>query len=102
MSPDKTWKKERIAAGDFNADGRDDIAAVAADGALHLYPRKADGTFDTARSMWPDKSWTTNRPVLGGDFRSPMVSKRFAECAHFSHNFSQVVQPFPSVTGLVM
>lgn len=68
MWPDKTWKKKLIATADFTADGRDDIAAVAADGALHLYPGKADGTFDKARSMWPDKTWGTMRVVLGGDF----------------------------------
>ncbi|MGY1498826.1 FG-GAP-like repeat-containing protein [Streptomyces sp. QTS52] len=68
MWPDKTWKKKHIATADFNGDGRDDIAAVAADGALHLYPGKADGSFDQPRSMWPDKTWTSERPVLGGDF----------------------------------
>lgn len=66
--PDKTWKKRHIATGDFNSDGRDDIAAVGTDGALSLYPGKADGTFDKARSMWHDKTWTTTRPVMGGDF----------------------------------
>lgn len=68
MSPDRTWKKKHIATGDFNGDGRDDIAAVAADGSLSLYPAKADGTFDKGRSMWPDKSWGGMRQVLGGDF----------------------------------
>ncbi|WP_055531747.1 FG-GAP-like repeat-containing protein [Streptomyces graminilatus] len=68
MWPDKTWKKKHIATADFNGDGRDDIAAVAADGALHLYPGRADGSFDQPRSMWPDKTWTSERPVLGGDF----------------------------------
>ncbi|MGX1560493.1 trypsin-like serine protease [Streptomyces sp. NPDC055506] len=66
--PDKTWKKKHIASADFNGDNRSDIAAVGADGALHLHPGKADGTFDKARLMWPDKSWTSDRPVLGGDF----------------------------------
>ncbi|MEU1461237.1 S1 family peptidase [Streptomyces sp. NPDC005727] len=68
MWPDKTWKKKLIATGDFNGDGRDDIAAVAVDGALSLYPAKADGTFDKGRSMWPDKTWGSARQVLGGDF----------------------------------
>lgn len=68
MWPDKTWKKRHIATADFNGDGRDDIAAVAADGALHLYVGKVDGSFDQPRSMWPDKTWTSERPVLGGDF----------------------------------
>ncbi|WBO65545.1 FG-GAP-like repeat-containing protein [Streptomyces camelliae] len=68
MSPDKTWKNKHIATGDFNGDGRDDIAAVASDGSLSLYLAKADGTFDKGRSMWPDKSWGSMRRVLGGDF----------------------------------
>ncbi|MFJ5534281.1 FG-GAP-like repeat-containing protein [Streptomyces sp. NPDC093261] len=68
MWPDKTWKMKHIATGDFNGDGRDDIAAVTADGALNLYPGKADGTFDKARSMFADKSWGSMRAVLGGDF----------------------------------
>ncbi|SDM69736.1 Repeat domain-containing protein [Streptomyces sp. cf386] len=68
MWPDKTWKKKHIATGDFNGDGRDDIAAINADGALHLYTGKADGTFDKARSMWHDKTWGTKRAIVGGDF----------------------------------
>ncbi|MFJ9347201.1 FG-GAP-like repeat-containing protein [Streptomyces sp. NPDC101237] len=68
MWPDKTWKKEHIATGDFTGDGRDDIAAVASDGSLSLYPAKADGTFDKARSMWSGKDWTSFRPLLSGDF----------------------------------
>ncbi|MEU3824817.1 trypsin-like serine protease [Streptomyces sp. SID161] len=68
MWPDKSWKKKFIATGDFTGDGRDDIAAVAADGSLSLYPGKADGTFDKGRSMSSGKSWATNRAVLGGDF----------------------------------
>jgi hypothetical protein len=68
MWPDKTWKKEHIATGDFNGDGREDIAAVASDGTLGLYPGKADGTFDKARSMWPKDDFTSYRPVLSGDF----------------------------------
>ncbi|MFF5183794.1 FG-GAP repeat domain-containing protein [Streptomyces sp. NPDC000345] len=44
------------------------MAAVASDGSLHLCPGKTDGTFDKARSMWPDKTWSGMRVVLGGDF----------------------------------
>ncbi|MFE1885808.1 FG-GAP-like repeat-containing protein [Streptomyces diastatochromogenes] len=68
MWPDKTWKKEHIATGDFNGDGREDIAAAASDGSLGLYPGKADGTFDKARSMWSGQDWTSYRPLLSGDF----------------------------------
>ena len=35
---------------------------------MHLYPGKADGSFDKARSMWPDKTWTSQRPFQAGDF----------------------------------
>ncbi|MEU7134029.1 FG-GAP-like repeat-containing protein [Streptomyces sp. NPDC046261] len=65
---DKTWTKKYLATGDFNGDGRDDIAAVAATGALHLYAGNAKGSFDDARGMWRDDSWGSMRFVLGGDF----------------------------------
>ncbi|MFJ4834744.1 FG-GAP-like repeat-containing protein [Streptomyces sp. NPDC088747] len=70
LSSTKSWKKRLITTADFTGDGRDDIAAVATDGALHLYAGKADGTFDfgTGRSMWSEKRWGTVRSVLGGDF----------------------------------
>ncbi|MER6122214.1 FG-GAP-like repeat-containing protein [Streptomyces sp. NPDC001795] len=68
MWPDKTWKMQHIATGDFNGDGRDDIAAVGSDNSLRLYLGKADGTFDKARSMWPDKTWHSIRVLMGGDF----------------------------------
>lgn len=33
-----------------------------------LYAGKADGSFDKARSMWPDKTWGGMRVLPGGDF----------------------------------
>ncbi|MFF4405756.1 trypsin-like serine protease [Streptomyces sp. NPDC001404] len=68
MWRDKTWTKRHVATGDFNGDGREDIAAVATDGTLQLYAGNAKGTFDNARSMWRDKSWDTMQYILAGDF----------------------------------
>ncbi|MCA6094763.1 FG-GAP-like repeat-containing protein, partial [Streptomyces sp. SCA3-4] len=68
MWRDKTWTKKRIATGDFNGDGRDDVAAVAANGQLHLYAGNGKGSFDNARDLWRDASWDTMQLVLGGDF----------------------------------
>ncbi|MFJ4784360.1 FG-GAP-like repeat-containing protein [Streptomyces sp. NPDC088794] len=68
MWPDKTWKKKLIATADFTGDGWEDIAAVATDGSLSLYPGAADGTFGKARSMSPDKTWGALRTLVGGDF----------------------------------
>ncbi|WP_206505521.1 FG-GAP-like repeat-containing protein [Streptomyces chrestomyceticus] len=67
--PDKTWDgMKRMASGDFNGDGRDDIAAIAYDGALRLYTGNAQGTVTRAADLWHDKTWGYMRSVLGGDF----------------------------------
>ncbi|MEU7599365.1 VCBS repeat-containing protein, partial [Streptomyces sp. NPDC039022] len=67
--PDKTWDgMKRLASGDFNGDGRDDIAAIAYDGALRLYTGNAQGTVSRAADLWHDKTWGYMRSVLGGDF----------------------------------
>ncbi|MFD8996771.1 trypsin-like serine protease [Streptomyces abikoensis] len=68
MWRDKTWTKKHIATGDFNGDGRDDIAAVAANGQLHFYAGNGKGSFENGRDMWRDASWDTMQYVLGGDF----------------------------------
>ncbi|MFD7666791.1 FG-GAP-like repeat-containing protein [Streptomyces sp. NPDC059788] len=64
----KTWSKKHLTTGDFNGDGREDIAAVSQTGGLGLYTGNAKGTFDYDKAMWPDESWGNFRAVLGGDF----------------------------------
>ncbi|MFE2548229.1 RICIN domain-containing protein [Streptomyces sp. NPDC059355] len=69
MWPDTTWAGIRnLTTGDFNADGRDDIVAIASDGALRRYSGNAAGGLDDAASMWPDKSWNNMPVMLAGDF----------------------------------
>ncbi|MFC4511968.1 FG-GAP-like repeat-containing protein [Streptomyces ehimensis] len=68
MWQDKTWSKKLITTGDFNGDGRDDIAAIANNGAMQLYRGNAAGRFDSGTSMWSDNTWDTYRAIMGGDF----------------------------------
>lgn len=68
MWQDKTWSKKLISTGDFNGDGRDDIAAIASNGAMHLYRGNAAGRFDSGTPMWSDNTWDTYRALMGGDF----------------------------------
>ncbi|MEU4209263.1 VCBS repeat-containing protein [Streptomyces sp. NPDC026206] len=68
MWHDKTWNKKLVTTGDFNGDGRDDIAAIANNGAMHLYLGNAEGRFDSGTSMWRDNTWDSYQAVLGGDF----------------------------------
>ncbi|MEV4738606.1 trypsin-like serine protease [Streptomyces sp. NPDC049555] len=68
MWRDKTWFKKQITTGDFNGDGRDDIAAVANDGALHLYRGNAKDMFDDGTYMWRDNTWDAFQTIVGGDF----------------------------------
>ncbi|MFH8346452.1 FG-GAP-like repeat-containing protein [Streptomyces sp. NPDC018045] len=66
---DKTWDgMKRLATGDFDGDGRDDIAGVAYDGGLRLYSGNAQGTVTRGPDLWHDKTWGAMRSVLGGDF----------------------------------
>ncbi|MGP9017941.1 FG-GAP-like repeat-containing protein [Streptomyces sp. BR1] len=68
MWRDSTWKPmKQIATGDFNSDGRDDIAAITSDGGLRGYYGNAQGLLDDGVSMWADKSWTNANALLGGD-----------------------------------
>ncbi|MFD9564598.1 FG-GAP-like repeat-containing protein [Streptomyces sp. NPDC059994] len=68
MWRDSTWKPtKQIATGDFNGDGRDDVAAIASDGGLRGYHGNAQGLFDDGVSLWPDTSWGSTNALLGGD-----------------------------------
>ncbi|MGW9452476.1 trypsin-like serine protease [Streptomyces sp. NPDC055632] len=64
--PDMT---EVMTTGDFNKDGRSDIAVVTADGNLHAAYGRADGTFEYGRPLWKlDGSWKTFTDIVAGDY----------------------------------
>ncbi|WP_053803584.1 trypsin-like serine protease [Streptomyces rimosus] len=66
---DKTWGGMRIlSSGDFNTDGKDDIVATDPDGGFRLYTGNTQGTVTRAPDLWHDKSWSSMRALLGGDF----------------------------------
>lgn len=69
MWPDTTWMSiQKIASGDLDHDGRDDVVAIASDGALRRYSGNAAGGLDAGASMWPDKTWNNMPVLLAGDF----------------------------------
>ncbi|MFJ6053462.1 RICIN domain-containing protein [Streptomyces sp. NPDC092307] len=69
MWPDTTWTGiQKITTGDFNNDGRDDIVAIASDGALRRYSGNTAGGLDAGVSMWHDTTWNNTPIVLAGDF----------------------------------
>ncbi|MFD0573621.1 FG-GAP-like repeat-containing protein [Kitasatospora gansuensis] len=58
-----------MTTGDFNRDGRTDIASVTTDGNLHTFAGRPDGTFEYGRPLWKtDGSWNTAAKIIGGDF----------------------------------
>ncbi|GGQ27810.1 trypsin-like serine protease [Streptomyces roseolilacinus] len=62
---DKGWGRvTKIVGGDFNGDGKADIAAISPLGALLLYPGTGHDTkLGAARSMWSDNTWDSSRPM---------------------------------------
>ncbi|WP_369384105.1 FG-GAP-like repeat-containing protein [Streptomyces sp. cg36] len=57
-----------VTGGDFNGDGRTDIAAVMTDGSLHAFYSGPDGTLEYGRALWKDSSWGKVKKLVAGDF----------------------------------
>ncbi|WP_262003524.1 trypsin-like serine protease [Streptomyces sp. FIT100] len=57
-----------VTSADFNGDGRQDVAAVLADGSLHAFYGRVDGTLQYGRDLWRDKGWKSIKKIIGGDF----------------------------------
>ncbi|MFE9558773.1 trypsin-like serine protease [Streptomyces sp. NPDC006703] len=58
-----------MTAGDFNNDGRSDLAVVLKDGSLHTFAGRPDGTFEYGRPLWKnDGSWKGATKIIAGDF----------------------------------
>lgn len=54
MWPDKTWTSARpVLGGDFNGDGKADIAAMRTAGDLRFYAGDGKGGLAVSRTMWP-------------------------------------------------
>ncbi|MFL4496999.1 FG-GAP-like repeat-containing protein [Streptomyces sp. VTCC 41912] len=54
---DKSWRNMRaLLGGDFNGDGKADIAARWSDRSLHLYAGNGKGTLAAGPTMWPSAS----------------------------------------------
>lgn len=64
-----------MTSGDFNRDGRSDVAAVTTDGNLHTFAGRADGTFEYGRALWPASgSWSGATKIIGGDFNGDSLT----------------------------
>ncbi|MYW04284.1 VCBS repeat-containing protein, partial [Streptomyces sp. SID3343] len=58
---------DQLTGGDYNADGRADIAAVGkGDGALYIYPGNGVGALDAATIA--GSGWHIMRTIVSGDF----------------------------------
>ncbi|WP_328954734.1 glycoside hydrolase domain-containing protein [Kitasatospora purpeofusca] len=71
MWPDNGFKDvDSLVAGDFNGDGRTDVAGRASGGALLLWTGNGAGTLntDSGHGMWPDNGFKDVDSLVAGDF----------------------------------
>ncbi|WP_406422293.1 FG-GAP-like repeat-containing protein [Streptomyces sp. NBC_00873] len=69
------WARTTLHAGDFNGDGRDDVAAwydyVDGHDAIRTFPSNANGTFTTTYEAWSTPAgnmWREHMKIVTGDF----------------------------------
>ncbi|MFC4983636.1 FG-GAP-like repeat-containing protein [Streptomyces atroolivaceus] len=70
-----SWDRTSVHAGDFDGDGRDDIAAWYdyADGhdSIYVFPSSATGAFSSVAEAWttpPDNMWRDHMSIVIGDY----------------------------------
>ncbi|WP_406293480.1 FG-GAP-like repeat-containing protein [Embleya sp. NBC_00888] len=79
LGVDASWGSiKKITAGDFNKDGKTDLAGIWANGALRLYTGNGNATLNESIALWPDNSWGPMRAIAAGDInpngRSDMIA----------------------------
>ncbi|WP_211337125.1 FG-GAP repeat domain-containing protein [Lentzea atacamensis] len=62
--------QQAIAAGDFNGDGRADIAAISAEGTMELYTGNGAGGLGYSNAMSGVGHWNGFTKIVAGDFNS--------------------------------
>ncbi|OPC76481.1 hypothetical protein B4N89_46465 [Embleya scabrispora] len=68
---DASWGSiSKITAGDFNADGKTDLAAIWANGALRLYTGNGNATINESINLGSDNSWATIRGIAAADINA--------------------------------
>ncbi|MDX8056815.1 VCBS repeat-containing protein, partial [Lentzea sp. BCCO 10_0798] len=57
-----------ITAGDFNGDGKTDVAAISADGTMELYTGNGAGGLGYSNAMSGPGHWAGQKAITSGDF----------------------------------